>query len=137
MAITEDRELREILTKTKKVASVGVSSSAEKPSYGIFAYLKAHGYIMIPVNPTAPAIQGEKAYADLLSIPGKIDVVQIFRKAEDVPPVIEQAIKIGAKVVWMQAGIINEEGAKQAEAAGLRVVMDRCMMKTHQRLIGK
>ena len=134
--ITDDKDLKQILKTVKIVASVGVSSSDEKPSYWIFDYLKNHGYNMIPVNPTAAEIHGEKVYPDLASIPNKVDVVQVFRKSEDVPPVVEQAIKIGAKVVWMQEGIQNLDAARKAEAAGLQVVMNRCMMKTHQRLLG-
>lgn len=137
MTINDDNELRQILKSIRRVASVGVSSSEEKPSYWIFNYLKEHGYQMIPVNPTASEILGLKTYPDLASIPQKIDVVQVFRKAEDVPPVVEGAIAAGAKIVWMQKGIINEEAAKKAEAAGLRVVMNRCMMETHQRLLGE
>ncbi len=91
---------------------------------------------MIPVNPTADEILGEKAYPDLSSIPEKVDVVQVFRKPEDVPPVVDEAIKIGAKVVWMQEGIVNEEAAQKAREAGLQVVMDACMRATHRRLIG-
>jgi predicted CoA-binding protein len=136
MPINDDRELKRILTTIKTVASVGVSSSKEKPSYGIFEYLGAHGYEMIPVNPSTPEIQGRKTFPDLASIPEKIDAVQIFRKPEDVPPVVDQAIQIGAKVVWMQEGVINEEAARQAEAAGLLVVMNRCMRETHRRLLG-
>jgi predicted CoA-binding protein len=136
MTINDDNELRQILKTIRTVASVGVSSSEEKPSYWIFNYLKEHGYQMIPVNPTASEILGQKTYPDLASIPQKIEVVQVFRKPEDVPPVVEQAIKIGAKIVWMQKGIINEEAARNAESAGLKVVMNRCMMETHQRLLG-
>lgn len=135
MTINNDNELKQILKTIRIVASVGVSSSEEKPSYGIFYYLMEHGYHMIPVNPMASDILGLKTYPDLASIPQKIDVVQVFRKSEDVPPVVEQAIRIGAKIVWMQKGIINEEAAQKAEAAGLRVVMNRCMMETHQRLL--
>ena len=91
---------------------------------------------MIPVNPTATEILGEKAYPDLESVPEKIDVVQVFRKPEDVPPVVEDAIKVGAKVVWMQEGIVNVEAARKAREAGLQVVMDACMRATHRRLIG-
>jgi predicted CoA-binding protein len=137
MVINDDIELKQILTSIRTVASVGVSSNDEKPSYWIFNYLKEHGYRMIPVNPTATEILGQKVYPDLASIPEKVDVVQVFRKPEDVPPVVEQAIKIGAKIVWMQEEVINEEAAQKAEAAGLRVVMNRCMMKTHQRLLGE
>ena len=136
MTIEDDEQLREILLSSKTVACVGVSSNQEKPSYGIFAYLLAQGYEMIPVNPGTPEIQGRKTYPDLASIPAKIDVVQVFRKPEDVPAVVDQAIKAGARVVWMQEEVINEEAARTAEAAGLRVVMNRCMRKTHQRLLG-
>ncbi len=137
MTVTDEVKLREILTSVHNVATVGVSSNEEKPSFGIFAYLKAHGYNMIPVNPSAATIQGLRVYPDLAAVPEKVDVVQIFRKPEDVPPVVEEAIRIGAKVVWMQEGIVNDAAAQRAEAAGLQVVMDRCMMKTHKRLIGE
>jgi hypothetical protein len=134
MTIEDDRELRQILKTVRTVASVGVSSNPEKPSYGIFEYLANAGYHMIPVNPTTAEVLGRKSYPDVPSIPEKVDVVQVFRKPEDVPPVVEQAIRAGAKVVWMQEGVVNHEAAAQAEKAGLKVVMDRCMMKTHQRL---
>jgi len=137
MTINDDATLTQILKTVRTVATVGVSSSEDKPSYAIFSYLKAHGYNMIPVNPTAAMIQGGKSYPDLLAIPGKVDVVQVFRKSEDVPPIVEQAIQIGAKVVWMQEGVINEAAASRAQAAGLQVVMDRCMRETHRRLLGE
>ncbi len=135
MPINDDATLAEMLRAVRTVATVGVSSSEDKPSYAIFRYLKAHGYNMIPVNPTAPTIQGTKSYPDLMSVPEKVEVVQVFRRPEEVPPVVEQAIQIGAKVVWMQEGVINEAAAQRAEGAGLKVVMDRCMMKTHMRLL--
>jgi len=100
------------------------------------SYLKEQGYTIIPVNPTAPEILGEKVYPNLSAIPDQVDVVQVFRKPEDVPPVVDEAIKIGAKVVWMQEGIVNEEAAQKARDAGLQVVMDACMRATHRRLIG-
>jgi uncharacterized protein len=137
MVINDDIELKKILTSIRTVATVGVSSNEEKPSYGIFNYLKEHGYKMIPVNPTATEILGQKVYPDLESIREKVDVVQIFRKPADVPPVVEQAIKIGAKIIWMQEEVINEEAAQRAEAAGLKVVMNRCMRQTHLRLLGE
>ena len=137
MTIEDDVELKQILKTIKTVASVGVSSNDEKPSYWIFNYLLEHGYRMIPVNPTATEILGQKTYPDLASIPEKVDVVQVFRKPEDVPPVVEQAIVIGATIVWMQEGVVNEKAAHLAEAAGLKVVMNCCMMKTHQRLLGE
>ncbi len=134
--MNSDQIMKEILMSAKTVASVGVSSNPQKDSYGVVEYLKQQGYRIIPVNPTASEIMGEKAYPDLSSIPEKVDVVQIFRKPEDVPAVVDEAIKIGAKVVWMQEGIVHEAAAMQARAAGLRVVMDACMRANHRRLIG-
>src|SRR5512142_1458294 len=134
MTIEDDVELRNILSSVRTVATVGVSSNPEKPSYGIFQYLAEAGYRMIPVNPTIPEVLGRPSYPNLRSIPEKIDVVQVFRKPEDVPSVVEDAIQVGAKVVWMQEGVVNEQAAARAEQAGLKVVMNRCMMKTHQRL---
>ncbi|MDQ2691681.1 MAG: CoA-binding protein [Chloroflexota bacterium] len=134
--MNNDQTMKDILQSAKTIASVGLSSNQEKESYWIASYLKEQGYRLIPVNPTADEILGEKAYPDLESIPEKIDVVQVFRRSEDVPPVVDSAIKAGAKVVWMQAGIVNEEAARKAREAGLEVVMDACMRITHQRLIG-
>jgi hypothetical protein len=130
-----DQMKKEILLSTKTIASVGLSSNPEKESHGVARYLKEQGYRVIPVNPTADEILGEKSYPDLESVPEKIDVVQVFRKPEDVPPVVAGAIKVGAKVVWMQEGIVNEAAAETARAAGLQVVMDACMRDTHKRLI--
>ena len=132
-----DQMMKDILLSTRTIASVGLSSNPAKESYGIVQYLKSQGYRVIPVNPTADQILGEKSYPDLESIPEKIDVVQVFRKPEDVPPVVESAIKVGAKTVWMQEGIVNEEAAQKAREAGLQVVMDACMRATHRRLIGE
>ena len=131
-----DKVMKEILLSAKTIASVGLSSNQEKESYWIVSYLKEQGYRIIPVNPTATEILGETVYPNLSAIPDKVDVVQVFRKPEDVPPVVEEAIKIGAKVVWMQEGIVNEEAAQKAREAGLQVVMDACMRATHRRLIG-
>ena len=133
--MNNDKEMKEILLSAKTIASFGLSSNQEKESYWIVSYLKEQGYRIIPVNPTATEIMGEKVYPDLESIPDKVDVVQVFRKSEDVPPVVESAIKIGAKVVWMQEGIINEAAAQKAREAGLQVVMDACMRATHRRLM--
>ena len=134
--MNNDKDMKDILLSTKTIASVGLSGNQEKESYWIASYLKDQGYRIIPVNPTAPEILGEKAYPDLESVPEKIDVVQVFRRPEDVPPVVEAAITAGAKVVWMQEGIVNEEAAQRAREAGLQVVMDACMRATHRRLIG-
>jgi predicted CoA-binding protein len=132
-----DAQLKRILESTRTIASVGLSSNPEKASYFVVDYLRRQGYRIIPVNPTAGEIFGEKAYPDLLAIPDKVDVVQVFRPSEDVPPIVDQAIQIGAKVVWMQEGVSNEAAAAKARAAGLDVVMDRCMRQTHLRLIGE
>ncbi len=135
--MNDDQMMKEILLSARTVASVGLSSNPEKESFWIVSYLQNQGYRIIPVNPGADEILGEKAYPDLESIPEKIDVVQVFRRSEDVPPVVESAIKVGAKVVWMQEGIVNEEAAQKARQAGLQVVMDACMRVTHRRLIGE
>ena len=134
--MNDDQMMKDILLSTKTIASVGLSSNQEKESYWIASYLKEQGYHIIPVNPTADEILDEKAYPDLESIPEKIDVVQVFRRSEDVPPIVDSAIKAGARVVWMQEGIVNEEAAQKAREAGLQVVMDACMRMTHRRLIG-
>ena len=131
-----DKDLKHILLSSRTIASVGISSSPAKESYGVAGYLLSQGYRVIPVNPSASEILGQKAYPYLLSIPEAVDVVQVFRPSSDVPPLVEQAIQIGAKVVWMQSGIVNEEAARRAEAAGLQVVMDRCMRVMHRNLIG-
>ncbi len=131
-----DEDLKHILSQARTIASVGLSSNPSKESYGVAAYLQDQGYRLIPVNPGADQILGSKAFPDLLSIHEPIDVVQLFRRSEEVLPFVQQAIQIGAKVVWMQLGISNAEAAAQAEAAGVRVVMDRCMREEHRRLIG-
>lgn len=131
--MNDDQMMKEILLSVNTIASVGLSSNPDKESYGVASYLKGQGYKIIPVNPTAAEILGEKAYPDLSSIPEKVDVVQVFRKPEDVPPVVEEAIRIGAKAVWMQEGIVNEEAAQKARQAGLQVVMDACMRAMHRR----
>ncbi len=134
--MNNEQTMKAILLSAKTIASVGLSSNQEKESYGVVSYLQEQGYRIIPVNPTATEILGEKAYPDLSSVPDKVDVVQVFRKPEDVPPVVDEAVKIGAKVVWMQEGIVNEEAAKTARAAGLQVVMNACMRAAHRGLIG-
>jgi predicted CoA-binding protein len=135
--MNDDQMMKDILSSAKTIASVGLSSNPAKESFGIAAYLKAQGYRVIPVNPTTAEVFGEKSYPDLESVPEKIDVVQVFRKPEDVPPVVDSAIMVGAKAVWMQEGIVNEEAAEKARAAGLQVVMDACMRVSHRRLIGE
>lgn len=133
--MNNDKAMKEILLSSKTIASVGLSSNQEKESYWVVAYLKEQGYRIIPVNPTVTEILGEQAYPSLSAIPESVDIVQVFRKPEDVPPVVEEAIRIGAKVIWMQEGIRHDEAAQQARAAGLQVVMDACMRATHRRLM--
>jgi predicted CoA-binding protein len=125
---------QEILEQSKVIAVVGLSPKPHRDSHGVAKYLQKQGYRVVPVNPRADTILGEKAYPDLASIPEQVDVVDIFRKAEDVPPIVDEAIDIGAKAVWMQLGIVNEEAALKARTAGLGVVMDRCMLVEHRNL---
>ncbi len=133
----KDEEMREILSNCKTVAVVGISPKEDRPSYVVAAYLKSKGYRIIPVRPDGGEILGEKVYPSLMEIPKEIeiDIVDVFRKSEDVPPVVEEATRRGAKMIWMQEGIINLEAEAKAEKAGLKVVMDLCMKKEHQRLL--
>ena len=124
----------EILNSSRVVAVVGLSAKPDRPSYRVASYLKENGYKIIPVNPGEAEILGEVCYPDLSSIPEPVDVVDIFRRAEEVSAIVEEAIKIGVKAVWMQEGVINEEAAARAREAGLAVVMDRCMFKEHRKL---
>jgi predicted CoA-binding protein len=123
-----------ILKSSRAVAVVGLSSKPERPSHKVASYLKEQGYKIIPVNPSEKEILGETCYPDLASVPESIDVVDIFRPSNKVLPIVEEAIRIGAKAVWMQEGVINEEAAARAREAGLMVVMDKCMFKEHQKL---
>ncbi len=125
----------DILRNSKTVAIVGLSNNPEKPSYHVGEYLKEQGYKIIPVNPGEKEILGEVCYPDLASVPDKIDCVDIFRKSVDVPPIVNDAIKCGAKAVWMQEGIINEVAAATARQAGLKVVQNKCMLKEHFRIL--
>ena len=127
-------QIEEILKNSRTIAVVGLSPKPDRPSYGVARYLQGQGYRIIPVNPGAQEVLGEKAYPNLSAIPERVDVVDIFRKPEDVLPVVEEAIKIGAKYIWMQEGIVNDQAAQKARRAGLAVVMDRCMSVEHQRL---
>ena len=120
--------------KARVIAVVGISAQEDTPAHTVPAYLQRKGYRIIPVNPNLKHVLGEKAYPDLLAVPEPVDVVQIFRRSEAVLPVVEQAIQIGAHVVWMQEGIINEIAAEAGREAGLQVVMNTCMRTTHRRL---
>lgn len=125
---------KEILNSSRVVAVVGLSPKPDRPSYRVAGYLKEQGYRIIPVNPGAREILGEPSYPDLASISEPVDVVDIFCSSEEVPAIVEEAIKIGAKAVWMQEGVINDKAAARARSAGLLVVMDRCMLKEHRKL---
>jgi predicted CoA-binding protein len=132
-------EINSILESYRTVAVVGLSRDPDKPSYRVAQYLQSVGYRIIPVNPFVDEVLGEKSYKSLLDVPEAIDIVDIFRPAEAVPSIVEEAIQLKSrvgspKVVWMQLGIVNEEAARQAKAAGFTVVMDRCMMREHKLL---
>lgn len=130
-------DIENILKTFRTIAVVGISNKLGRPSLTVASYLKSQGYDVIPVNPTISDVLGVKCYPDIESVPVDIDVVDIFRKPEDVMPVIESAIRKGAKAVWMQEGIINEDAAAIARKAGLMVVMDRCMLKEHMKRKGE
>ena len=129
--------IEEILKCFHTVAVVGLSSNKERPSYGVAQYLKKQGYKIVPVNPSEKKILGLSCYPSLLSLKQPVEIVDIFRRPDQVMEVVEEAIKIGAKVVWMQEGVMNEQAAKRARDAGLEVIMDMCMMKEHRRLMEK
>ncbi|MGH2426519.1 MAG: CoA-binding protein [bacterium] len=133
MELTMD-EAQQILREIKTIAVVGLSNNPDRPSHEIASYLKEHGYRIIPVNPTIREALGEKVYASLKDIPESVDVVQIFRRPEEVLGIVEDAIAIGAKVVWMQPGAENEEAAAKAESAGLKAVVGACMRTVHRTL---
>ncbi len=123
-----------LLQSSRTIAVVGLSSKRFRPSYGVAEYLKRSGYRIIPVNPGEAEVLGEKSYPDLDSVPEPIDIVDIFRRSEFVPEIVEAAIRKGAKLVWMQEGVFHEAAARRAEEAGLAVVMDRCILKDHRRM---
>ena len=128
--------LRRILKESRVLAIVGLSASWHRPSYFAAKYMLEHGYRVIPVNPQYQEVLGQKCYASLREIPEKVDLVDVFRKAADVMPVAEDAIAIGARVLWQQLGVKNEAAAARARAAGLETVMDRCVKIEHGRLFG-
>ena len=123
----------DILTKYKTIAVVGLSSNPARPSFGVTEYMQSSGYQIIPVNPNETDVLGEPSYASLEEVPQKLEIVDIFRRTEEVPPVVDAAIRAGAKVIWMQQGIANEPAAEKARAAGLAVVMDACILVEHKR----
>jgi predicted CoA-binding protein len=137
MSPRDDDAIRDLLSSAKVIAVVGLSSKRARASFGVSRYMQAAGYRIIPVNPNESEVLGEKAYPDLDSIPRelKIDIVNIFRRSEEVPEVVEAAIRLGAPAIWMQEGVIHKDAAEKARRAGIFVVMDRCLLKDHQRLM--
>jgi predicted CoA-binding protein len=124
----------ELLRSARTIAVVGLSAKQTRASYGVSRYLQHRGYRIIPVNPLETEVLGEKAYARLEDVPDRIDIVDIFRRSEYVPDIVDSAIRVGAGAVWMQEGVVHEEAAEKARLAGLTVVMDRCILKEHSRL---
>jgi predicted CoA-binding protein len=127
-------QISAILRTCHTIAVVGLSGRRFRPSFGVSEYMQKAGYRIIPVNPQEAEVLGEKCYPDLESIPEAVDIVDIFRRSEFVPEIVEAAIRKGAKVIWMQEGVIHEEAARRAQDAGLTVIMDRCILKDHRRL---
>lgn len=130
-----DEEIRALLTTSRTIAVVGISDRPERDSHRVASYLKSAGYRIIPVNPGLEEVLGEKCWPSLREVPEKIDLVDVFRRSEFVPPVIDDAIAIGAKAVWLQDGVYHKEAADRARAAGLQVVMDDCTMRRHFQLV--
>ena len=137
MPIVDDiAGLRRILARSRTLAVVGLSAQWHRPSYFAAKYMQDHGYRIVPVNPRYDEVLGQKCYPDLRSIPHPVDLVDCFRKSSDIPPLADDAIAIGAKVLWMQLGIVNHEASQRASAAGLDVVMNRCVKIEHARILG-
>jgi hypothetical protein len=126
--------IADILGAARTIAVVGLSAKRFRPSHGVAEYLQRVGYRIIPVNPNITEVLGEKSYASLDAVPEPVDIVDVFRRSEHVPEIVEAAIRKGAKTIWMQEGVVHEDAARRAEAAGLAVIMDRCILKEHRRL---
>lgn len=124
--------ITDLLKNSKTIAVIGLSDNPMKPSYGVSQYMQSHGYKIIPVNPQASQILGEKAYASLLDIPEKIDIVDVFRRSEAVPEIVDQAIQLKVPAIWLQETVVHEEAAEKARQAGIFVVMDKCILKEHR-----
>jgi len=135
MRINDPNAIRKIFLSSQTIAIVGLSSKPTRPSHGVAEYLQSQGYRIIPINPHETEVLGERAYACLSDVPCRIDVVTIFRRSEYVAPIVEEAIDLGIPAVWMQEGVIDEQAARRALAAGQLVVMNRCMLKEHRKLM--
>ena len=133
--MSEAERITDLLQRAQTIAVVGLTDNPMRPSYGVSAYMQAQGYRIIPVNPKLSESLGEKAYATLLDVPEKIDIVNIFRRSEAVPEIIDDAIQLKVPAIWMQEGVIHEEAAEKARQAGIFVVMDLCILKEHRRYL--
>lgn len=131
-----DKDVARLLREAKTIAVVGLSSNRTRASFGVSRFLQRQGYRVIPVNPNETEVLGERAYPSLKDVPGEIDIVDIFRRSEGVPEIVDEALRKGARCIWMQEGVMNHEAGKKAEAAGIPVVMDRCILKEIARLLG-
>ena len=132
---TNDADMIEMLREGKTIAVVGLSSKRLRPSHGVSAYMQEHGYRIIPVNPAETEVLGEKAYATLGEVPFPVDIVNVFRQPEFVPEIVDEALRLGVKYLWLQEDVVHEAAAAKARAAGVKVVMDRCILKEHRRLM--
>jgi uncharacterized protein len=131
-SLPQSDPITELLKNSKTIAVVGLSENPMRPSHGVSAYMQSHGYRIIPVNPNIKTSLGEKAYASLLDVPEKIDIVNVFRRSEFVEEAVDQAIQLKVPAIWMQEDVINEKAAHKARQAGIFVVMDRCILKEHR-----
>jgi len=130
--VPQSDPIADLLRSSRTIAVVGLSDNPMRPSHGVSAYMQSQGYRIIPVNPQADEVLGEKAYSSLLDVPGPIDIVDIFRRSEFVPEIVDQAIQLKARAIWMQEGVVHEAAAEKARKAGLLVIMDRCILKEHR-----
>ena len=133
MEINSNETIKKVLEDCKTIAVVGLSSDPGRPSYGVASYMRRRGYKVIPVNPNETEVFGDKAYASLAEVPGKIDLVDIFRRPSEAGKAVDEAIAVGVKAIWLQEGVIDQAAAQRAQDAGLLVVMDRCWLKEHAR----
>ena len=125
-------EIAELLTSAKTIAVVGLSSDAMRPSFGVSQYMQRKGYQIVPVNPNEKSVLGERSYSALGEVPDKIDIVDVFRRSEFVPEIVDEVIRLEIPALWLQEGVVHEAAAKKARAAGIKVVMDRCILKEHR-----
>lgn len=130
-----DQQIAEVLRAAKTIAVVGLSNKPWRPSFGVTEYMKRQGYTIIPVNPNIEETLGQEAFERLADVPGRIDIVNVFRRSEFVGPIVDDAIRLGAGCLWLQEGVVDYDAAQHAEAAGIGVVMDRCILKEHARLL--